>query len=378
MMHTQESVLANGGSMAVVTPHSSESGSEKTLLGPSNSGETYFTRDMLTEPPTVVQIVPGTNSGLALPKGAKHNGNTPCFTITYADIEPTAGWLSDRNNASLDICFMHSFGKCSGKARDKDPRTCHQIHVKRAVLDKLRKSYVNPQRHYFCRTIKSNVTEKFGQVLSLLARRRFALQYLEFKTEDVDVTAGSTAYEVEYRHWLVSEATPKDIDSRPVNSHTDNFISTSDLCWDFALTGRCAKGAACPDIHGHIAKALTKDRYVRMALEEMGNKECPTGNTTQRVTAPHDVFTPPQSLPMPSSTTAPQYYGAFTAQMAANSMGFLPPPPPPPPQTLFQTVPIPPQSSIPGLQNTPLFFVSEGDNVVRLMAAAPFNQYAMS
>ncbi|KPI89632.1 hypothetical protein ABL78_1297 [Leptomonas seymouri] len=241
--------------------------------GGAGFGQNYCTRDVITDPPTIIQIVPVPSDHLAAQRKLSQMTDG-AFKISFDDVEPTAGWLSDRNNASLEICFMHSFGKCHGKAREKDSRTCHQIHVKREVLNELRKYYTKPQRSYFCRTMKANVTVKFAQVLSLLAQRRVILRYLEFRTEDVAVTAGSVEYEVEYRHWLVSDGdTQRKTSTSAAYLTTENFFSSSNLCYDFALTGMCPNGASCPDLHGNVAKALTKDRFLKVALTEMGRRE---------------------------------------------------------------------------------------------------------
>ncbi|CAD2216456.1 hypothetical protein ADEAN_000391800 [Angomonas deanei] len=216
-------------------------------------GKAYVTKDVLTNPPTPIYIV-NNDAAVELQNG---------FALTIDDIEPTAGWLSDRNNSLLDICFMHSFGKCFGKAND--PSTCHQIHVKRKVLNLLRKRYTLPQRYFFSRTVKANVTPQFGDLLSQIAQRRFSLQYLEFKTASVEKTAGSASYEVQYRNWLVSSMSKNSL----ANPLTLNFISTSCLCWDFALRGVCPKGSSCSDIHANITRALTKDRLIRLALVEL-------------------------------------------------------------------------------------------------------------
>lgn len=341
----------------------------------SGVAKNYFTRDLMTDPPTVIQI-------LSLPADAISSQRIPgkngpqVFKVSLDDIEPTAGWLSDRNNSSLDICFMHSFGKCYGKLREKDPRTCHQLHIKREVLDSLRRHYVNPQRNYFCRTMKANVSEKFAQVLTLLARRRITLQYLEFRTDDIEVTAGSTEYEVEYRHWLLTgddsqrKAVPK-----PANIQTDNFISTSSLCWDFALTGRCSKGASCPELHGHVAKALTKDRYVKSALTEMGKKDSWSATAVATVTGTPSNFSQNQVNP---TTQMPVF-------QSTPSTPYVPPSPLPPypfqwPQpaadqpstaafTAVNAIPL----EFPSLNGAPCFFISDGnDNFFRLVTQAPY------
>jgi hypothetical protein len=385
------------------------------IPGPASGAgfcQSYYTRDLMTDPPTIIQIVPAPSESLAIQRvPSKVTADT--YKISFDDIEPTAGWLSDRNNASLDICFMHSFGKCYGKIREKDSRTCHQIHVKREVLDNLRKFYVNPQRHYFCRTMKANVTEKFAQVLSLLARRRIALQYLEFRTDDIEVTAGSMEYEVEYRHWLVSDGdTQRKTPAKAANVTTDNFFSSSNLCWDFALTGRCSKGASCPDLHGHVAKALTKDRFVKAALAEMGKKESwvssssdafptrtalnyrtPTPSSSSQPPLPPPQLPPPQLPPpqLPPTQLPPQQQQCPPFMMPSSLPPYSfppPPPPPPPPQHAPQR---PPECVAPGphtamtafpldmssLRGAPCFFVSEGnDNVFRLITQAqltPFN-----
>lgn len=358
-------------------------------------GQSYYTRDLITDSPTIIQIVPVSSEVLGVQRGPP-KGTNDTFKISLDDVEPTAGWLSDRNNASLDICFMHSFGKCYGKIREKDPRTCHQIHVKREVLDNLRKYYTFPQRNYFCRTMKANVTEKFAQVLSLLARRRIALQYLEFRTDDIEVTAGSTEYEVEYRHWLVSDIDPlRKSNSRAANVVTDNFISSSNLCWDFALTGRCSRGASCPDLHGEVAKALTKDRFVKAALAEMGNKDSwPAAGETQQQQQQPVSKQPNVRKPSPAMPPVQQQQHQQ-----------LPPPPPPPmqapcppymmpsgglPPYCFSSMPPASEASAPSprppvaafpldmssLQGTPCFFVSErNDNVFRLITQPQFAPY---
>ncbi|CAG9579918.1 hypothetical protein LMJF_32_0030 [Leishmania major strain Friedlin] len=344
-------------------------------------GQNYYTRDLITEVPTIIQIVPVSSEALATQRSPP-KGTSDTFKISLDDVEPTAGWLSDRNNASLDICFMHSFGKCYGKIREKDPRTCHQIHVKRNVLDNLRKYYTNPQRNYFCRTMKANVTEKFAQVLSLLARRRIGLRYLEFRTEDIEVTAGSTEYEVQYRLWLVSDVEPQSRSrAQAANILTDNFISSSNLCWDFALTGRCCKGASCPDLHGHVAKALTKDRYVKAALAEMGKKDSlvPPTETTQpgktpRVCQPStsapQQFPPPPPMPQQcasfivSSPISPPY--CFSSLPAASGMSA------PSPNPTLAAFPL----DMSSLQGTPCFLVDKGsDNVFRLITQSQFASF---
>lgn len=363
---------------------------DSILRGPTNGNECYFTRDMLTDPPTIIQIVP--NASYFQHSGDNSGRPPQHVSITFADIEPTEGWLSDRNNASLDICFMHSFGKCSGKARERNPRTCHQIHVKREVLDSLRKMYINPQRHYFCRTMKANITPQFSQVLSLFARRNFSLQYLEFRTDDIDVTAGSTSYEVQYRNWLVCD-TELARESKS-NAPTQNFISTSNICWDYAITGKCPRGSACQDIHGHIAKALIKDRFVRMALEEMSKRD-PQPDTakycakkkletaqmvpTASQSGQMNLFCPNDSsislscngsmYPAPAAPPNPTPFfnspdssncGAFQSEPRFN----------PPPYATF------PQATLSSRQN-PVFFLSESSpNVFQVVqfAYSPVNQ----
>lgn len=241
----------------------------------------YLTRDVLTDPPTVISIV-------LLPTLCFQStlGNSATYCISVNDIEPTSGWLGDRNRLSLDICFMHSFGKCTGKAREKLPSTCHQIHVKRNVLDALRTTYSNQQRRYFCRTMKANITTEVSQLLWNVARRRFSLHYLEFKTEDIDVTAGSTAYEVEYRKWLTDDVCPPsftEVEKR--STAVDNFFTSTNLCWEYAVTGRCIKGASCMDIHGLLVKSLSKHRYVKMALKEISrNKDILASSVSDQFT----------------------------------------------------------------------------------------------
>ncbi|GET91331.1 hypothetical protein, unknown function [Leishmania tarentolae] len=337
-------------------------------------GQSYYTRDLITEVPTIIQIVPVSSEALAMQRGLPRQ-NSDMLKISMDDVEPTAGWLSDRNNASLDICFMHSFGKCYGKIREKDPRTCHQLHVKRDVLDNLRKYYTNPQRNYFCRTMKANVTEKFAQVLSLLARRRINLQYLELRTEDIEVTAGSTEYEVQYRVWLISDiSTQCKSRAKAANILTDNFISSSNLCWDFALTGRCGRGASCPDLHGHVAKALTKDRLVKAALAEMGKKDCsaPSMVSTQPGKIAKVCQPPPsahQQLPPPPLSTPQPCAPYMLSSRGAPPYCFLSFPPPPEMSALLQKPTLAAFSlNIPPLQGTPCFLVSEGsENVFRLI-----------
>eukprot|EP00796_Vickermania_ingenoplastis_P013399 gene13399-9222_t len=226
--------------------------------------------------------------------------------VSFTDIEPTAGWLGDRNRSSLDICFMHSFGKCTGKTRDKHPTTCHQIHVKREVLDAVRQTYALPQRRYFCRTMKANITEN----------KAFSLQYLEFKTEDIDVTAGSTAYEVEYRRWLTNDVViPLVKDEK--SPQTENYISTTNLCWEFAVTGRCPKGASCQDIHGLLVNSLSKHRYVKMALKEINRNDEISTESSRGLPSPlprHQDTVPKMYPTQPQFYLAPQYYTVPNSQ----------------------------------------------------------------
>lgn len=235
----------------------------------NNSSAVYLTRDVLTCPPTIVKIILFSAVTVPHPYRVEETGE---YIISLDDVEPTAGWMGDRCRSSPDICFMHSFGKCFGKTKKKDASTCHQIHIKRDVLDAIRSTYTFNQRTYFCRTMKANINENVSQKLWNLVGKKLSLQYLEFKTEDIDVTAGSTAYEVDYRKWLLSSGTL--FNSKNGQSiHPDNYFSGTNLCPEYAVLGRCLKGASCQNIHGLLVNSLSKHRYVKIALREISKAD---------------------------------------------------------------------------------------------------------
>lgn len=236
-----------------------------TYPSSNNPSIFYITRDVLTCPPTIVKII------LSSPIAVNHQyrvEETGEYIVSLKDLEPTAGWVEDRCKSPLDICFMHSFGKCFGKTKEKDSSTCHQIHIKREVLDAMRRTYTFNQRRYFCRTMKANIDENVSQKLWNLVHKRLSLQYLEFKTEDIDVTAGSTTYEVEYRKWLLLSNSHSTLKGDQ-NSQCENYYSTTNLCPEYAVLGRCSKGASCLNIHGLLVNSLSKHRYVKIALREI-------------------------------------------------------------------------------------------------------------
>lgn len=328
----------------------------------NNSSAVYLTRDVLTCPPTIVRII------LASPVPISHAyrvEETGEYVVSVEDVEPTAGWLGDRCRSSLDICFMHSFGKCFGKKKRKDPATCHQIHIKREVLDAIRSTYTLNQRRYFCRTMKANINENVSAKLWNLVGKKLSLQYLEFKTEDIDVTAGSTAYEVDYRKWLLSSSTPVSTQSDQ-GSQPENYFSTTNLCPEYAVLGRCPKGASCQGIHGLLINSLSKHRYVKIALKEINKGDeiiSPEGYRQQAknmeqcryLTAP-----PPQPCPChPVSFPSGLFASQSVSMSDFNNDLSIPP--------QFQNH-APYQSNAPQAQ-TPMFYVlcKTQDNVLQVL-----------
>jgi hypothetical protein len=210
----------------------------------------YCTRDVISDPPTSVMIV-----------REIVNCNTPTgdvYSIDESEVEVTEGWETRFGKSQLSICFMHSFGKCSGRCNN-NPATCHQIHLRREALDALRATYRNRTRTLFSRTIKAHLSDDMRQALSRIARKDLTLKYLEYRASDVDVTEGLQSYETAYRAWLQSPTGTPDL-----------FHDTCVFqCATFATTGSCNAAERCRHIHGDVRNAQVRDHMVANALRQL-------------------------------------------------------------------------------------------------------------
>lgn len=215
------------------------------------SAARYCSRDVASEPPTSIMIVRDIS---------ELDSHDPAsrFYVLESDVEPTSGWHSRFQKLQLSICFMHSFGKCIGRYHN-DPSTCHQIHVRQAVIDDLRRSYINPVRRFFSRTVKAFLSLELLSVISQFARKDLTLQYLEYLAQDVQDTEGLRKYEASYRAWLTA----------PGGFQCAFHDITVPQCADYALRGSCALGRDCHAVHAHLHRAQVRDNIVVNALRQI-------------------------------------------------------------------------------------------------------------
>lgn len=214
----------------------------------------YVSRDVATEPPTTVVIVP-----VGGPPADFVKGDEAIFAISENCVEPTEGWLNREGKPLLTICFMHSFGKCAGRT-NSDPRSCFQIHVNPKVLNALRRHYTNPTRQFFTRSVKAQLSPELRHQLSLIARKELKVQYLEYRVQDTFPSTGLLQYEAAYRRWLFEEG-----------QTTDSSSSIAVMqCPLFATTGSCPSGSECPFIHASPKNAQVRDPVLGRALRELG------------------------------------------------------------------------------------------------------------
>jgi hypothetical protein len=215
----------------------------------------YITRDVATEPPTTIVIVP---CGSQPPEVS--NKDEAVFAVTEDCVEPTKGWLNREGKPLLTVCFMHSFGKCVGRT-NSNPATCFQIHIKANVLNALRKHYTNPTRRFFTRTVKALLSPELRQLLCMRAHKELKVQYLEYRVSDVFPSTGLLQYEAAYRRWLFSDDTNAD--------HAGTITVLQ--CLSFAMTGSCSCSTDCPYIHADLKKAQVRDPILARALRDVSD-----------------------------------------------------------------------------------------------------------
>lgn len=239
----------------------------------------YITRDVATEPPTTIVIVP---CGSQPPELS--NKDEAVFAVTEDCVEPTKGWLNREGKPLLTVCFMHSFGKCVGRT-NSNPATCFQIHIKANVLNALRKHYTNPTRRFFTRTVKALLSPELRQLLCMRAHKELKVQYLEYRVSDVFPSTGLLQYEAAYRRWLFSDDTNVD--------HAGTITVLQ--CLSFAMTGSCSCSTDCPYIHADLKKAQVRDPMLARALRDVSD-------ITQ--SPPSAALRVPRPLPMSSAQSA--------------------------------------------------------------------------
>ncbi|KAG5495295.1 hypothetical protein GH5_02950 [Leishmania sp. Ghana 2012 LV757] len=215
----------------------------------------YITRDVATEPPTTIVIVPcGGQPPELLSK------DEAVFAVTEDCVEPTKGWINREGKPLLTVCFMHSFGKCVGRT-NSNPATCFQIHIKANVLHALRRHYTSPTRRFFTRTVKALLSPELRQLLCMCAHKEFKVQYLEYRVSDVFPSAGLLQYEATYRRWLFSD------DTSAEHAGTITVLQ----CLQFSVTGSCNSGTDCPYIHADLKKAQARDPMLACALRDLSD-----------------------------------------------------------------------------------------------------------
>lgn len=227
-------------------------------------------RDVLTEPPTVVWIT--SDSNWRCPRGE--------FVVSMDDVEKTDGLAMHDGRGAMSICFMHSFGKCSGKTGGQ-ASSCQQLHIRRAALDALRSSYTLPYRTHFFRTVKLQLDSEVRKQLQLVNRRTVSIQYLEFRSQDVSDTIGLQEYERHYREWLRSDTTDL------------TYTTNACLCWSYATRGICPLQERCPRVHANLSHALTRDRAILAALNTLAKH----GGSYTEYAAPPPPLPPPRQNP---------------------------------------------------------------------------------
>lgn len=211
----------------------------------------YMSLDVATEPSTPVFIIPVNGEPPAI-----NIGKETVFAITEDCVEPTDGWIHREGKPLLTVCFMHSFGKCTGR-KNYNPRTCSQIHLNPIVLNSLRKQYSNPTRKFFTRTVRARIGPELRQQLSSLARKTLKVQYLEYRVQDVQTTLGFLRYEAAFKEWLFSDSCSK--------KDAPHTLGT-EQCSLFAQTQSCPSGKNCPFIHASPHKATVRDRVLAKVL----------------------------------------------------------------------------------------------------------------
>lgn len=215
----------------------------------------YITRDVATEPPTTIVIVPCGGQPPEL-----SNKDEAVFAVTEDCVEPTKGWINREGKPLLTVCFMHSFGKCVGRT-NSNSSTCFQIHIKANVLNALRKHYTNPTRRFFTRTVKAFLSPELRQLLCMRAHKELKVQYLEYRVSDVFPSTGLLQYEAAYRRWLFSDDTNAD--------HAGTITVLQ--CLHFSMTGSCNCSTDCPYIHADLKKAQVRDPMLARALRDVSD-----------------------------------------------------------------------------------------------------------
>ncbi|CAD2216455.1 hypothetical protein ADEAN_000391700 [Angomonas deanei] len=208
----------------------------------------FMCKDVVSDPPTVLLIV-NPNDDSVRPSN--------CFTVNIENVEPTKGWLERLGKPSINVCFMHSFGKCHGSA-DRDPSTCHHVHIKRDVLDELRKCYTNPPRRHFCKTVHAQLSSNVKDIISSCRGKEVKMWYLSYKISDVVPTSGLLQCEAAYRLWL--------FDTTQDRKNEDVKVF---LCDNYALFGSCPNGEECLGIHAPFNKAKIIESSIADVLRKL-------------------------------------------------------------------------------------------------------------
>lgn len=211
----------------------------------------FACKDVASEPPTTVIVVDQEHP-------YRCSSGDVVFTVDISALELTEGWTHREGKPNLTICFMHSFGKCSGRTGG-DPSTCYQVHLKREVLSELRRHYEHPHRPFFLRMVHSQLSDQVRQKIALHAKKDLKMQYLDYRVQDVALSSGLLQYEAAYRRWLFGPEQGRDV----VNENTVY------QCENYALCGWCPNEEDCLGIHAPLNKARVRDQAVANALNKL-------------------------------------------------------------------------------------------------------------
>lgn len=219
----------------------------------------YICKDIVCDPPVYIVIVD------------EEHDKEPALTSQHVKlnaryVEDTEGWRNRAKKPSVNICFMHSFGKCAGPTGE-GISMCHQVHIQRDVLNELRRHYTNPQRPFFCKTINASLGARLRDMISAFRQKKVNIWFLTYKTGDVVPTSGLYRFEANYRRWLFDETSDK-------TQLTTNTAYAQ--CENYALFGWCPNGENCLGIHAPLNKAVLKEASIIDALQKVTSAACAT------------------------------------------------------------------------------------------------------
>jgi hypothetical protein len=216
----------------------------------------YVTIDVHTSPPTQVAIVRSDADAAII---QRHDPNV--YVLSVEDMLPTKGWADAIEQVSaapdgylattgetLNICFLHAFGRCRGKANG-GPSTCQQLHVRLDVLWPLRALYRQPVRPFFVRVFSATLPPSLQAAIA--AAGALAPSHLNYAAEDVPITAGTRRVDFDFRTQLTS----------PDRCHAPLRARDVPLCVAFAVGVPCVFAEACECLHAPLDATVSALRH---------------------------------------------------------------------------------------------------------------------